>query len=152
MDIRPVKRGHTDTESSDMSNLGLGVMLNMLGGNEETVKTFTESVGKKIASLNLGSDDALHIAFDDGSKIKFFDAGQSCCESRYMRTDDDLSYYVGAVLLGAEIKEAPSITEGYEDHECEFLEIKTDKGVFTMTSHNEHNGYYGGFYIVVRKE
>lgn len=130
-----------------MTHLGLGVMISMLGGNAEPVAAFTSAVGKTITSLTLGDDDALHFVFNDGSKMKLFDDGQSCCESRYMRTDDDLAEFIGAKLLGAEIKEAPSIETGYDCHDVEFLEVKTDRGVFTMASHNEHNGYYGGFSI-----
>ena len=44
-------------------------------------------------------------------------------------------------------------SEHNEDcHEVQFLEVKTSKGSFTMSSHNEHNGYYGGFSIEVRPE
>ena len=130
-----------------MSNLGMGVMIGMLAGNEESVNAFTAAVGKTISGLSLGEDDALHFVFDDGSKIKIADEGQSCCESRYMRTDDDLSPFVGANLLGATVKDAPDVEAEYETHEVSFLEVQTDKGVFTMSSHNEHNGYYGGFCI-----
>ncbi len=79
--------------------------------------------------------------------MRIYDDGQSCCENRYMRTDDDLSSYVGSKLLGAEIKDAPNISEEYGYHEIQFLEVQTDCGTFTMTSHNEHNGDYGGFLI-----
>lgn len=135
-----------------MGQLGLGVMLNMLGGNAESVAAFTGAVGKTISALRLGDDDALHFEFSDGTKLKLSDEGQSCCEQRYMRTDDDLSEFVGAKLLGAEIKEAPNMPDGYGEHEVQFLEVKTDRGVFTMASHNEHNGYYGGFWIVASAE
>lgn len=135
-----------------MSNLSVGVMLGMLGGNADSVAAFTGAVGKTIAALRLGDDDALHFQFSDGSKMKLSDEGQICCESRYMRTDDNLADYVGAKLLGAEIKEAPSEACEYGDHEVQFLEVQTDKGVFTMASHNEHNGYYGGFWIVASAE
>ena len=124
----------------------------MLGGNAESVDAFTGAIGKTITQINLGQDDALHFVFDDGSKIKLFDDGQSCCEHRYMRTDDKLDEFVGARLLGAEIKEAPSMPDEYGEHEVEFLEVQTDRGVFTMASHNEHNGYYGGFSIRASKE
>lgn len=131
-----------------MGHLGLGVMLGMLGGNADSVAAFTGAVGKTIAALRLGDDDALHFEFSDGSKMKLSDEGQSCCENRYMRTDDNLAEYVGAKLLGAEIKEAPNVEDEYdEEHEVQFLEVQTDRGVFTMASHNEHNGYYGGFLI-----
>lgn len=130
-----------------MGHLGMGVMISMLGGNAKSVEAFTGAMGKTIAALTLGEDDALHFVFDDGSKVKLFDDGQSCCESRYMRTDDTLADYVGAKLLGATLKEAPSMPDKYGEHEVEFLEVQTDKGIFTMASHNEHNGYYGGFSI-----
>ena len=133
--------------------IGIGVMLNMLGGNEESVDAFTASLNKTITALELGSDDALHFTFEDGSKIKLFDDGQRCCESRYMTTDDDLSYYIGAELVGAEIKNAPDTEDEYGNvHEVKFLEVKTSKGCFTMASHNEHNGYYGGFWIKAERE
>lgn len=135
-----------------MGQLGMGVMLGMLSGNAGSVDAFTKALNKTITSVKLGDDDALHFVFDDGFKMKLSDEGQSCCESRYMRTDDNLGDYIGAKLLGAEIKEAPNAPEEYGDHEVQFLEVQTDKGVFTMASHNEHNGYYGGFCIRASEE
>ena len=127
--------------------IGLGVMLGMLVGNEASVKAFNGAKGKVITALSLGDDDALHFTFEDGSKIALLDQGQSCCEERYMRTDDVLSEFIGAKLLGAEVKEAPEVEHEWGTHEVAFLEVQTDRGVFTMSSHNEHNGYYGGFDI-----
>ena len=130
-----------------MSQDGFGVMIGMLAGNADSVAAFTAAVGKTIAALRLRDDDVLLFEFSDGSKLKLSDEGQSCCERRYMRTDDDLSYYVGAILMGATIKPAPEQPDEYGVHDVQFLEIQTDRGVFTMSSHNEHNGYYGGFLI-----
>mgnify|MGYP003435737536 CR=1 FL=1 len=130
-----------------MGQIGIGVMCGILGGNDDSAAAFTGAIGKTISALRLGDDDALHFEFSDGSKLKLSDEGQSCCEHRYMRTDDNLAEYVGAKLLSAEIKEAPSETDMYQEHEVQFLEVQTDRGVFTMASHNEHNGYYGGFFI-----
>lgn len=121
-------------------------MLGYLAGNESSVNAFTGAANKTISALEL-KDDELHFTFSDGTKIKLFDDGQSCCEHRYMTTDDDLSYYVGAVLMDAEVAEAPNQPDEYGAHEVQFLKVKTSKGVFTMESHNEHNGYYGGFLI-----
>lgn len=136
-----------------MSNLGLGVMLRQLSGNAESVNAFKSALGKTISALRLGDDDALHFEFSDGTKIKFADEGQNCCESRYMRTDDDLASFVGATLLDAEVKDAPSIEDDKcGSHDVQFLEVRTDRGVFTMASHNEHNGYYGGFSIEASRE
>ena len=132
-----------------MGQLGVGVMIEMLGGNSETVKAFQSSIGKKITSLKL-EDDQLKFSFSDDTKLLMFDNGQSCCESRYMRTDDNLGDYVGGKLIGAEIREAPSIPAEYDEHDVQFLVVQTTKGQFTISSHNEHNGYYGGFSIVAR--
>lgn len=130
--------------------LGVGVMLNMLGGSKGTAELFGACIGKTNAALSL-VDNSLCFEFTDGTKIKLYDGGQSCCENRYMCTDDDLAYHVGATLTGGETREAPSVKdEGGEDHDVEFLAIKTDRGEFVMSNHNEHNGYYGGFSIVAK--
>lgn len=137
----------------EMGMLGFSVMLGALTDNSASAKTVSDAIGKRIRSLSLGDDDALHFEMADGSKFKLYDDGQSCCESRYMRTDDKLSDFVGAMFTGAEIKDAPSVNDDdCGEHEVQFLEIKTDRGVFTMTSHNEHNGYYGGFLIRAESE
>ena len=130
-----------------MSQLGVGVMLRMLGGNEESAGAMQAAIGKTIATVALEGDSVLAFTFDDGTRLRLTDTGQSCCESRYMRTDDDLSGFVGATLLGAEVRPAPSIATEYGDHDVEFLVIETSKGAFTMSNHNEHNGYYGGLSI-----
>lgn len=122
-------------------------MLKYLGGNKESVAAYHAAMGKEIASVTLGNDDALHFVFTDGFKLKVSDEGQSCCESRYMRTDDDLASFVGAKLTGMELKDAPNMPYEDGDHEVQFLEVQTDRGVFTMANHNEHNGYYGGFAV-----
>lgn len=134
-----------------MSNPGFGVMIGMLGGNEETVKAYHDAMGKTISSIELDAEGGwIRFGFTDGTTLTAADEGQSCCEIRYMRTDDDLPHYVGAKLTGLELKEAPNEPDEYGEHEVQFLEVQTDKGVFTMASHNEHNGYYGGFWITLK--
>jgi hypothetical protein len=132
-----------------MSNPGLGVMLSTLGGNAESAAAMTEAIGKRIVALEL-SEEKLSIALSDGSRVELFDDGQSCCESRYMRTDDSLSDFVGAELRGAEVREAANLAHEWGDHEVQFLLVQTDKGDLTISAHNEHNGYYGGFSIRCR--
>ena len=129
--------------------LGLGVMIQSLGGNEDTVNAVTSSLGKVIDAVYL-SDNRLVFQFGDNTKLIMYDNGQSCCETRYMRTDDDLTEYYGATLLDFELKSAPNMADEYGDHEVQFLDVKTSNGVFQMANHNEHNGYYGGFWIVAR--
>ena len=132
--------------SDDVSRLGLGAMIRMLGSNDSAA-VVRAAVGKTITGLYL-KDDALHFGFDDGSTMTLSDKGQSCCEHRYMVTDDPLPSFVGAQFLGAEIVNAPDVTDSDGDvHEVQFLNILTSLGRFQMASHNEHNGYYGGFSI-----
>jgi len=129
---------------------GVGVILQELGGNEESAKAFSSSIGKKIADVRL-QGDYLVFKFEDGSGLKISDHGQSCCESRYMNCDDDLTAFKGATLLSGEVREAQEgereREESYNFKDCQFLIIKTDKGDFTVANYNEHNGYYGGFSI-----
>ena len=129
-----------------MDNLGMGVMLGILGGNEETVDSIKSSFNKTIETVELDGDDLI-ISFTDNTKLFIWDGGQSCCESRYMTTDDNLSDFNGATLLDFELKSVDDVDGGYDVHEIQFLDVKTSEGVFTMANHNEHNGYYGGFWI-----
>jgi hypothetical protein len=126
--------------------IGLGVMIQSLGGNETTVNAVKTSRGKIIQKVSLDGNE-LVFKFTDGTGLLMFDDGQSCCETRYMATSDNLEEYAGSTLLDFELKTAPSEETEYGDHEIQFLDVKTSKGVFQMANHNEHNGYYGGFYI-----
>ena len=130
-----------------MSNLVLGVMIQSLGGNAETVAALKSALGKTIKTVKL-EDNNLVFNFTDGTGLEMFDYVE-CSENRYMVTDDDLSEYKNSKLLDFELKTAPNVP-GYGDHEIRFLEVKTDKGVFVMANHNEHNGHYGGFLPVAR--
>lgn len=135
-----------------MSQLGFSVMLNMLMGGDRGASKLQASLNKKIAKLELqsGDPDRLYFEFEDGENMSLRDDGQSCCEHRYMTTDDDLPHYVGAELLGIEVADGPDAEDEYgECHEQQFLRINTSKGVLVVVTHNEHNGYYGGFSLVV---
>lgn len=130
-------------------SLGMGVMIQMLSGNGDSVEAFTEAIGKEIASASL--DDALKLTFTDGTGIVFQDDGQSCCESRYMTCDDDLSVLVGGTLVTAEVADGGTEDAEYDCHEVAFLKVQASTGGITVASHNEHNGYYGGFCIRVHR-
>ncbi len=130
--------------------IGIGAMIHSLsGGSQNSPSVY---VGKTIvaARLNKKNEDRLEIDFADGTKIDVWDNGQSCCESRYITTDDDLSTLVGGVLKHIEVKSCDS-TNGWHDevHETAFVEVATDKGFVTIATHNEHNGYYGGFGLTI---
>ena len=131
-------------------NLGMGVMLSILGGNKETVEAHLKAQGKTISEISF-SEESLILKFSDGTGIKIFDDGQSCCENRYMTTNDDIQSFVGSKFLNAEIREAPNAPYEYGEHEVQFLLINTDKGTFAIETHNEHNGYYGGFAIAIEE-
>lgn len=103
---------------------------------------------RTIANIKLtGGDTMLVIYFDDERRLEIEDCGQSCCEDRYMHTDDDLDFYIGATFLDARIEDGPIEKIAGEYKECQFLLIDTSKGTFTVANYNEHNGYYGGFDI-----
>ena len=145
-----------------MSQPGFGVMLNMLSSNETTVNAIKKIIGKEITALKLEEPtydpymeekaySSLAVTVSDGTVVLLYDGGQSCCETRYMRTDDDLKDFVGAVLTDVEIRNAAPIAENYGDHEIQFLVLKTSEGDLTLSNHNVHNGYYGGFAIQARE-
>lgn len=122
-------------------------MLQSLGGNSDTVAAVKASIGKEIRIAKVVSNHLL-LLFTDGSRLDLWDNGQSCCEYRHMETDKDLSYFAGATLLNLELTDAPKIEAGGEEHEIQFLDVHTSKGMFQCVNHNEHNGYYGGFAVV----
>ena len=118
-------------------------------GNEGAVEAINRATGKTIASLAIESDDrdnnGLRFGFTDGTTLAIFDDGQSCCEHRYMHTDDPLDAFVGAQFRGAEVRDGPTEDTEYEIKESQFLIVHTSAGDFTVVNYNEHNGYYGGF-------
>ena len=73
-------------------------------------------------------------------------SGQGCCETAgYLSTNDTVSEFIGAKVLGVTITDAGlSTADLEEDSTCcmMFCTIKTDKGDFQFTAYNSHNGYY----------
>lgn len=106
--------------------------------------------GKEISLIEL-RDDILNIYFTDGMYITIYDDGQSCCESRYMHCEDeaDFEYHIGSIFRFAQVVEGDDIEDEYGVHETQYCDILTSKGVIQLVCHNEHNGYYGGFYLRV---
>ena len=131
-----------------MSGKGLKVLLNMLGGNKDTVEAIATSIGKIIKKVWLDKEtNRLIFSFEDESSLHVWDDGQTCCEERFMVSDDDLNYYSEARLLDFKVKSVPETEDDWCTHEIQFLDVKTSKGVFQIANHNVHNGYYGGFAI-----
>lgn len=118
--------------------------------------------GKTITGLVI-EDGAIHITlppmYSNSSRpndYAIYDAGQQCCESRFITCDDELSHFIGATFQGISLKEASAqyiaddawgSDDEYERDDPQFLEILTDRGAITFCTHNIHNGYYGGFGI-----
>ena len=128
----------------------------MLSGNGETVDAIKSSLGKTIKTVEnkdnvdvgrYDTADALVITFEDGSTLSLWDGGQSCCEHRYMVVEADLPYFSGAKLVDIDIRQMPDVEGDYDVHEAQVLVVTTDKGVIDAVTHNEHNGYYGGFWM-----
>ena len=117
----------------------------------KTIESIVVDTGDAPHVTNQSGNGALTIRFSDGTGIVIADDYSMCCETRYMSTDDDLSAFVGARLVGAEVREGPTTELGNDDaaHETAFLVVMTSLGAFTCVTHNEHNGYYSGFAIRV---
>jgi hypothetical protein len=139
----------TDTQ------LGIGVMIQMLGGNRETAEAVQGVLAKTIAGMAV-VDNELRIDFTDGTRLSLWDSGQSCCEMRWMESQtDNLAQFAGAQIISVEVREvgndAPAPKEnaeyGHDVLDSQFLWIVTTKGVAVFANYNDHNGYYGGFWI-----
>jgi hypothetical protein len=139
-----------------MTQLGMGVMLHMLGGFDDTgIKALSEVMADKderISSVTLHEgEDELIIRFDSGQAFRFWDNGQTCCEHRYMHTDDDLGVLVGGRLLNIDVIDGGTNGDDWVVKDSQFLKIETTTGFVTIANYNEHNGYYGGFAIEVTR-
>lgn len=125
----------------------------------KTEDIILENIGKKITELSFNQDTGLHFVFEDGAKIRIADFDRQCCEYRYMTTDDKLSDFIGSTLMSVEVREIlqfigkePESRKSGDVHDVSFLVVTTSLGAFTCETHNEHNGYYGGFSIQAEKE
>jgi len=124
---------------------GVGVLISRLFGNQATVDALEASRDKEIATIGI-DEERLLLTFIDGTAVRLYDDGQSCCEHRYMHTDDQIQDFVGALFKGAEVRDGPTEMDEWDDpKESQFLIITTSIGQFTVVNYNEHNGYYGGF-------
>ena len=97
-------------------------------------------------------NEALTLTFEDGKWITVSDEGQHCCEERYITCDDNLDAIIGSYLVRVEHKGVGDFDKDPERdyHETAFIEVMTSNGAITLCTHNIHNGYYGGFHLVVR--
>lgn len=112
--------------------------------------------GRKIAAVEHLTDvysGYVQLTFEDGTQIRIQDDWQSGNELRYITCDDDWNTLVGGHLLDVKSKCVAPIDGDYDRvHEQVFVDILTDKGFVTFTTHNEHNGYYDGFGLTILEE
>lgn len=121
-------------------------------GKESTL-AIAESVGMTIATINVDESEVA-VCFDDGSKLTIWDDGQSCCESRWLTCDDDVAAFEGAQFVGAHtssVGEWDGDESEFDCHDVEFLVVETSLGSFTVATHVDSNGYYGGFWIRAKR-
>lgn len=118
--------------------------------SQSNLKAVDEVISQTIAGI-VCENDAARILFENGKVLILEDQGQHGCEKRYMTTDDDIKYLVGARLVDVELGDVSEDNPDKGDvHEIQFLIVKTTKGNATFVTHNEHNGCYGGFDIEAR--
>ena len=111
-----------------------------------------EYEGARIVSATLIRDEELAISVEIGDgvgTIRIRDDGQNCCELRWITCDDDVGSFAGARLLSVEWRPGPKSIEGYDVYETAFVRVVTSRGDIVLCTHNQHNGYYGGFTPVV---
>jgi hypothetical protein len=126
--------------------------------NENTKSVIKHHNSQVIKNISIIGDDKIFVDFLDFDNMIIRDDGQQCCEARYITTDDDLMAFVGARFIGIRLLSAPNgkapdsdlrtDDDGPVYHEVQFLIIDTTYGCIVFETHNEHNGYYGGFDIV----
>lgn len=129
-------------------SLGIGAALHMLGGGSQVDPK--ELIGRTVTAAWIGGDELL-FTLDGTDSYRLYDNGQSCCERRYTTCDDKPEDLVGGKLVNIEVKEVKAVEAEYDSHEQAFVEIRTDKAFITIVTHNEHNGYYGGFGLTIEK-
>lgn len=100
--------------------------------------------------LDSDRDGTFQIHFTNGNILEVDDNGQSCCEHRYITCDDDLEGLRGQRVVSIEVTHCNEGEGGYDCHEQAFVRVQFSRYAVTLCTHNEHNGYYGGFCLRVR--
>lgn len=132
-----------------MSHPGIGVMIHRLVGG--TDHGSNEYLGRTVTAAAL-EDNVFRLSFSDGKTIELTDEGQSCCENRYITTDDTPADLVGKTLRAVEVKDAPAGPDDeYGEHDRAFVEVSAGDTTVVLVTHVEHNGYYGGFALNIRE-
>jgi hypothetical protein len=128
-----------------------GTSLEQLAKVEKSLELLLPMIGRKLTGIRI-EDNKLILDFINYKRIAVFDSADNCCEVRHMSTDDDLAYFVGSEFRDLDLQNFAGTEDYYGSvHDMQFLKVRTSKGVFTLTNHNEHNGFYAGFWIVAKE-
>lgn len=112
----------------------------------------TAFYGQQIVAASF-EQDKLMLLLSSGTRLEIWDDGQSCCEARYLRTDDDVTELIGKPLTLVEERDGPVEEDPHgEVHEVQFLHVSAGDTTVVFSCHNEHNGYYGGICLVCKGE
>jgi hypothetical protein len=112
-------------------------------------------VGKKIEKVYIdpeynNSDGGLVVELEGNKKIILFDDNRQSCESRFVRSNDDLSWFEGTTFKGIQIKNMKDTRDEFDEiHETQFIHVLTGIGNIIMEVHNIHSGHDGGFDLKV---
>lgn len=116
--------------------------------NYEAVRSV---VGCIISSISIDGNQVI-ISFSNGKMLSITDNGQSCCEHRYITSDDlPVTFSEVETLVSVDSREMPTMSDEFGDpHEQCAVIVQTTLQSLTFVTHNEHNGYYGGFSLVAK--
>lgn len=98
------------------------------------------------------TDDLIRLIGED-STLEILDNKESCCEDRYLVFDGhpgDLEQ--GGKLTTVQYAPTDELPDVNGSHEVAFIHILlSGYRWLTFRTHNVHNGYYGGFHLIIRK-
>jgi hypothetical protein len=85
-------------------------------------------------------------------KFVLRDDQRSCCETRYITCDDPMSNIIGGLITKITCEDGGDRSDNeYERHDVMFVKVETHLGFIALTTHNCHNGYYGGFTLMLHE-
>lgn len=89
------------------------------------------------------------LTLEDGQTYLLYDR-PDCCADKYLDTEEKIDEMKGATIWDIHgFDDRHPEEREYEMREKNFLHIITDRGIFSWTAYNEHNGYYGSIDLVV---
>jgi len=111
------------------------------------------------ADRSWGSYEGYSIVTDSQIIQVGISSGQSCCENYgCIITNDEVSDFIGADLLGISITDTVLNNKKIEDLEyldeggAMFVNLETTKGLLQFVAYNGHNGYYGHEAVLISKQ